>query len=57
MSERCKVMLAGPPECMDFRKLRSWTMCKAWSVMDVKKVPFKEAIREAWREAKAKCYG
>ena len=41
--------------CTDFRFIRSWVMCKAWSLIDEQKLRFGDAIRVAWKIAKDIC--
>lgn len=54
ISPHCEVVLAKPPECEDFRGIRSWIMCRAFQIMEVedrKKLP----VGEAWSEARKVC--
>ena len=55
ISYKCQVRLAEPPSCWDFRGIRSWVLCRAWQSMEEKRIPFREAIRSAWDEAKRIC--
>jgi len=58
VSEKCDIVLKQDITkdlCFDFRRIRQWVLCKAWNIMEERKVRFAEAIREAWREAKSKC--
>ena len=41
--------------CYDFRGIRRWVMAKAWDLMEKERIPFREAIRRAWAEAKREC--
>jgi len=54
-SERCRVVLASPPDCMNIRKVRAFAMCSAWRKMDEKRIPFRQAIREGWQDVKKVC--
>jgi hypothetical protein len=53
-SPHCELVLSKPPECTDFRKVRSWVLCKAWGIMDERKLT-KLPIKEAWVEAHKTC--
>ncbi len=58
ISEHCKLVLENdlPAEvCTSFRGIRRWVMCRAWELMDENKMPFRQAMRTAWAEAKEKC--
>jgi len=58
VSEHCKFVLENdlPPEvCRSFRGIRSWVMCRTFELMEKKKMPFRQAIRTAWAEAKQRC--
>lgn len=57
-SEKCRIVLEHSPSefCNDFRGIRRWVMCRAWQLMEAEKLPrFRDAIREAWREAHEAC--
>jgi hypothetical protein len=54
-SERCNVVLRTPPECTDFRKVRSYVMCKAHKDMEEKRITFREAIKQGWQEVRKVC--
>lgn len=41
--------------CWDFREIRAVVMCRAWEIMEKEHVPFREAVRRAWRWAKDLC--
>lgn len=58
LSITCKLALEkglSKDVCYDFRGIRRWVLCKAWRHIEEEKVPFGEAIRRAWREAKEGC--
>jgi len=58
VSEHCRLILENdlPPDvCRSFRGIRSWVMCRTWELMEEKKMPFRQAIRTAWAEAKKRC--
>lgn len=55
VSEHCERVLASPPSCYSFRDMRAYASCLGWKYMDEKKIPWKEAIRQAWTEAKRVC--
>ncbi len=58
VSVKCSLVLekgVSKDICYDFRKVRSYVMCKAWDILDREKVPFRSAIRRAWEEAKKEC--
>lgn len=55
-SERCNIVLRTPPECGDFRRVRSYVMCKAWKDVDEKKIPFKQAIKDGWQTVRSVCH-
>ena len=59
-SAKCMpVLMAGPREfCGDFRGIRRWVMCRAWQLLDEGLATrFRDAIRQAWSEAKQACPG
>jgi len=41
--------------CSDFRKTRSYVMCRAWDLVSKEKIPFRDAIRAAWEEVTRAC--
>lgn len=55
LSAKCERVLGTIPKCYDFRGIRRWVMCKAWDVMETRRVPFGAAISEAWDKAKEVC--
>lgn len=54
ISKHCEQVLAHPPECTDFRKIRSWVMCRAFEILD-KEGRRKLPVGEAWQEARGIC--
>lgn len=60
-SIKCVAVLQSgltPDICRDFRGIRRWVMCRAWDLLETKRAEtFREAIREAWREAHLACGG
>lgn len=61
VSPHCKRVIeefeSDKTKCLDFRAIRAYAMCLAWKIMEERKVPFRFAIREAWRRAKDLCRG
>jgi hypothetical protein len=58
ISDKCEIVLSQPltkDVCYDFRTIRQRTMCLAWKIMDEQKIPFRQAIKEAWRTVKEGC--
>ena len=58
ISEHCKSVLdKGLTEdvCRDFRGIRRWVLCRTWQLMDEEKKRFRDAISQAWKEAKDIC--
>jgi len=58
ISEHCKrVLERGLTEgiCKDFKEIRRWVMCRTWQLMEEKGKRFKDAISQAWKEAKDIC--
>ena len=59
VSAKCEAVLRAPEPtkstCYDFREIRRWVMCKTWALMETEKLPFKDAIRKSWQEARSKC--
>lgn len=55
LSVKCERVLGTIPKCYDFRGIRRWVMCKAWDVMETRRIPFGAAISEAWDNAKRVC--
>ena len=53
-SPHCELVLSKPPDCQDFRKVRSWVMCKAWGMLGEGKLT-KLPIKAAWQEAHVTC--
>ena len=41
--------------CYSFRDIRTYTMCAAWKILEEQRVPFREAMAQAWRQAKEEC--
>jgi hypothetical protein len=57
VSAKCATVLGAPVPCEDFRGIRRYVLCAAWRRMEEEKKPFKEAVREAWAEARKACAG
>lgn len=55
LSAKCERVLGTIPKCYDFRGIRRWVMCKAWDIMETRRVPFATSISEAWDKAKGVC--
>jgi len=58
VSPKCEAVLTASMTksvCYDFREIRRWVMCKTWALMETEKLPFKDSIKKAWAEARAKC--
>ena len=58
VSYKCKEVLERPITkdlCYDFRGIRQWVLCNTWKLMEEKRIPFAQAIRESWRQVKDKC--
>lgn len=58
VSAHCMAVLGEPYSqelCYDFRRVRARVMCLAWVKMDERRIPFKQAINEAWVEVKSTC--
>lgn len=55
VSEKCERVLETTPKCYDFAGIRRWVMCRAWQEMEKRKIPFSEAIRISWSEARRVC--
>jgi len=58
LSETCKLILEKgltKDMCYDFRAIRRYVLCNAWKLMEERKIPFRDAIRESWRKAKEEC--
>ena len=60
-SIKCAIVLSRgltPEVCEDFREIRRWVLCRAWELLDQHKVDrFRDAVRQAWAEAKLGCAG
>jgi len=47
-----------PNVCKDFIGIRRWVLCRTWQLLKEHKYStFRDAIREAWKEAHEKCGG
>jgi len=58
LSEKCRAVLeTGLTKdlCYNFRAVRKYVMCSAWAKIEEKKIPFRDAIRESWVDARKKC--
>jgi len=58
VSEKCEIILKKPltkDVCYDFRAIRQKVMCRAWQLMEERKLPFRDAVRTAWKEIKEEC--
>ena len=58
-SEKCKPVLEiglTPSVCKDFRAIRRWVACRAWQLLESDKYDrWRDAIRQAWMEARTEC--
>jgi hypothetical protein len=41
--------------CYDFREIRRWVLINCWRLMEEQKIPFREAVKASWAEAKKRC--
>jgi len=41
--------------CYDFRGIRQWVMARTWQIIETEHKRFKDAIRQAWDEARRTC--
>jgi len=58
ISNKCRIVLSKDVEkeiCGDPAEIRRWVICMAWKKVYEKKMPFGEAMSEAWKEIKNKC--
>ena len=58
LSEKCKRILEDElvkDDCYYPSRRSQHVMCKAWQLMEEKKMPFKDAMKEAWRWFKDEC--
>ena len=59
VSPKCERVIedleAGKVPCWDFRKIRQASACTAWQLMEERKSPWGESLREAWRIVRGKC--
>lgn len=55
LSAKCERALETVPKCWDFRGIRRYVMCDAWRRMEQQRIPFAQAIRESWGNAKGVC--
>ena len=60
VSVKCKYVLEErgltAEVCKDFREIRRWVACRAWQLIEQDKADtWKQAINQAWNEAKAQC--
>jgi hypothetical protein len=53
-SPHCELVLSKPPECGDYRAMRSWVLCKSWQLMDKGRLT-RLPVKQAWSEAKGIC--
>lgn len=55
ISPHCEMVIKEPMTrelAYDFRGIRGRVMCYAWQIMQEKRVPFRDAIRQAWAKVK-----
>ena len=59
-SEKCRLVLERgltKDVCTNFREIRRWVACRTWQLLDEGKyTSWRDAIRQAWREAKEGCF-
>jgi hypothetical protein len=56
ITPHCVSILQGPPpSCYEIKEFSAWRMCKAFEIMQEKKVDFSEAMKLAWSEAMKIC--
>lgn len=55
ISPQCDTIIKAPMTrelAYDFRGIRARVMCYAWKFMEEKRIPFRDAIRQAWAKVK-----
>lgn len=55
VSEKCERVLGSPVKCWDFRGIRRYAACAAWSAMEERHIPWAEAIRDGWSKVREVC--
>lgn len=58
MSSHCRIVLEeglSKDTCYDFRKVRSYVMCRAWDTMKKEGITFRDAVKRAWEETTGVC--